>query len=616
MGTKPTGTKRAGMKRRLGRVAQGGRAGSALLASLMIVIVISGLGVVMVQLHSSVTKKQVQAIDQRRAFYVAEAGLSEAFLAVSQGKSGNVGSQAVPASFGRGLYWVEAAELDDGDVALFSTGLCGTGRFAVSAVIRRSTTPLASLGVFADSEMVIEAGVQVDGFDSDAGSFETQALGTGEDSTTGAGARLCSNGDIVLESSGIFPGGPEATAVFGDLRPGPNAAVLMGSGASVTGSTAPAESVVAVPPVSVPALESEGELVHAGSSPAVLTAREVRYDRVRVESGSALTLEGPLTLVVGALELAAGAELIVDTSTGPVCVYCTESCDLEEGSVLSASGSDPTSAALFITASDSVDADGDGDLEHPVRIRATGEFHGAIYVPSTTLSIPSGLRLFGAVAADRVVLEAGARISVDEALAQKSAGVSALPRLICWRIVALPDTPLVSLRLDPKAQLQLKGVEPTESHQAHLEDFVSIEFFDTDGELSSYEGPEAAFDWSEVGVAITTEWSADADFDEDGTAGSGPCAKPSHGGQGGGGHAKPSKPNHEGGHAKPHKLDKPHKAHKPHKPQKQHVKPHKPHAQKKPHEPKAQKKKHHRVHGPGHHHEKTVSGVVHPAWDD
>ncbi|MDP6409923.1 MAG: hypothetical protein QGI46_11145 [Planctomycetota bacterium] len=560
------------MKSGTGRRIDGGRAGSALMASLMIVVVISGLGVVMVQLHSAVTKKHVQAIDQRRAFYVAEAGLSEAFLAVSQGKSGNVGSQSVPASFGRGLYWVDAEELDDGDVALFSTGLCGTGRFSLSAVIRPNTTPLASLGVFADSELVIESGVHVDGFDSDLGSFEAQAIGPEGEGSTGEGAQLRSNGDIIIESGGLLKQGVEATMVFGDLRPGPQGAVLMGGGASVTGSTAPSESAVTVPPITVPVLESEGELVHGAPAPLVLAGREVRYDALRVEAGAIVELQGPLTLVVGALELADGAELLVDTSAGPVCIYCTESCMLREGSLLSGRGMDPTRAALFVS------AEQQADLDDPVRIRAAGAFHGSIYVPRGTLSIPASLRVFGSVAAQRVVLEAGARVSVDAALSERSAGISGLPQLICWRIVALPDTPLVSLRLDPQAQLKIQGVDPPASNLAHLEDFVSIEFFDTAGELSSYEGLATAFDWSDVGQALTTEWSMDESFEEaDGGAGGGTGAlgagesHPSHPG----GHSdKPHKPHHGGHLDKPHKpdhgghLDKPHQPKKPKKPKK------------------------------------------------
>ncbi len=559
------------------------------MASLMIVVVISGLGVVMVQLHSAVTKKQVQAIDKRRAFYVAEAGLSEAFLAVSQGKSGNVGSEAVPASFGRGLYWVDAEELAGGDVALFSTGLCGTGRFSLSAVIRPRTTPLASLGVFADSELVIEVGVQVDGFDSDQGPFESQVVGALGAATTGAGARLRSNGDIVLEGGGFLKQGVDETAVFGDLRPGPEGAVLMSGGASVTGSTAPAQSAVAVPPIDLPGLKSEGELVHSGLTPLVLTACEVRYDALRVASGSTVELVGPLTLVLGALELAPGAELLFDTSAGPVCVYCTTYCVLEQGSQLSSRGMDPTRAALFISAAEPVDIDGDGTLDEPVRIRAQGVFHGSIYAPEGTLSIPSGLRLFGSIAADRVVLEAGARVSVDVALAEKSAGISGLPQLVCWRIVALPDTPLVNLRLDPHALLKIQGVVSPVSHMAHLEDFVSIEFFDTAGALSSYEGPAAEFDWSEVGQAISTQWSADDAFDED--DGGAPATGSGHGGQGHaggkhGGAAGSGKPHESGNHGKPGKPHKPHngghhgKPHKPHngghhgKPTKKH-KPHK-----------------------------------------
>jgi hypothetical protein len=110
---------------------------------------------------------------------------------------------------------------------------------------------------------------------------------------------------------------------------------------------------------------------------------------------------------------------------------------------------------------------------------------------------------------------------------------------------------------------------------AHLEDFVSIEFFDMAGALSSYEGLAAEFDWSEVGQAISTQWSANDAFDEDDGGAPATGGRSGHGGLGhAGGAAGSGKPHESGNHGKPGKPHKPHngghhgkptKKHKPHK---------------------------------------------------
>ena len=89
-----------------GRV-RSGRRGNALVLSLIVVLVVSTLAASFLQLTSAVTRRQANAVDIKQAFYLAESGLTEAYSGLMQGKTGSVGSQADPAIFGRGLFWVE-----------------------------------------------------------------------------------------------------------------------------------------------------------------------------------------------------------------------------------------------------------------------------------------------------------------------------------------------------------------------------------------------------------------------------------------------------------------------------------------------------------------------------
>jgi len=482
----------------------GRRRGSALIASLMVVLVVAGLGVAMVQVHSAVTRKQVRAIDTKRAFYVAEAGLSEAFMALSYGKSGIVADEDVPARFGDGVYWVEATELADGTVALISNGLCGSGRFSLAVVVATEVSPMTELGAFSGRTLTVHEGCVVDGYDSSLGTYAEQ-LPPGE-GDMGGGARIHSNSDVVL--FGDRPG--SAATVQGDVHPGPDGQALMGSAVLVTGSTAPVESAAPLPAIEVPQLESHGDLlIDDPDRPLVLARQEVAYDRLTIAAGATARLDGPLILRVAELIAQPGSTLVLDTVAGPITVICTDSIALHEGSKVSCPGQDPTSLALLIDAHEPEQGDGDGagGDGQPVRIEASGDFYGFLYAPHATLVLPASLRFFGALAADRVVLASGARVSIDRARATARTGLEHLPELVAWHIVSLPDTPLVKLRLDPLGQLALQGITPLETSLAHKERNINIKYFDTTGILRLFTGAEADFDWSAVGVLVAVDWS-------------------------------------------------------------------------------------------------------------
>ena len=64
----------------------GGRRGSALVTSVVVVMLAAAMGAAMLQMQAGVTNRQKLATDQKRALYISEAGLSEGFMALAQGK--------------------------------------------------------------------------------------------------------------------------------------------------------------------------------------------------------------------------------------------------------------------------------------------------------------------------------------------------------------------------------------------------------------------------------------------------------------------------------------------------------------------------------------------------
>ena len=71
------------------------RRGSALVMALIVVMLVSSLGAGFLHLSASVTRRQTDEVEKMRAFYLAEAGLAEAFQAVRMGRSGQVGTERV-----------------------------------------------------------------------------------------------------------------------------------------------------------------------------------------------------------------------------------------------------------------------------------------------------------------------------------------------------------------------------------------------------------------------------------------------------------------------------------------------------------------------------------------
>src|SRR5262245_35226140 len=153
------------MRTRIERGTRRRRSGSALLLALMIVTVTAVMSMAYLQLSLTKNREQKTSVDAKRAFYVAEAGLSESMYGLAIGKSGNVGSPGLPARFGSGVYWVTEKDEGQGRSTLTSTGLCGAGRAAVSLVVEKSSNSVGALGVFGDQHVTVLSGAKIDSWD-------------------------------------------------------------------------------------------------------------------------------------------------------------------------------------------------------------------------------------------------------------------------------------------------------------------------------------------------------------------------------------------------------------------------------------------------------------------
>lgn len=501
--------------------------GSVMFAALAVVLTVTVLASCLLQLSAVTTREQAQSVDTKRAFYLAESGLSESWYGLKVGKSGNIGTAELPASYGDGLLWVEAEDIGAGRTSLTSTGLVGSGRFALSMVVESDGTTVAGMGFFADQDVVIGEDVTVDSYDSSTGPYvevvEVLAKGAGgllgsdglsdsvEEIVGGVAStsRVGSNGDITVNGSPDAP-----TFISGDVQPGPSGSVIVGEGVTIAGSTAPSSKPFELPQIDVPAITSRGDMtVGARGSLSVLPTGESAYGLLRVPAGRTLTINGPVTLVVARFQLDAGANLVLNAGLGPITIHTTEALSWAPGSNVNCLHEDPSSLSLQVSAGVWFDRDGDGDDDPPAQFQPTGHFLGTVYAPNSPLQLAAATEIFGAVAAESLELAEGARLHFDEALAAVNPGTGGDLVVTAWRVVELPDVPLVNERKDPVQALLVKGIVAPLASNAHESVLFKIQFMDWTDTERYWRGDELKFNWLSVKTVIEVAREGDANFD-------------------------------------------------------------------------------------------------------
>lgn len=457
--------------------ATGTRQGSALVMSLVAVATVVVLATSFSQFASSVANRQAQAVNRKRAFYMAEAGLAEAFAGLSCGRSGAVAAPDAPALLGTGVFWVEATELEDGLVRLESTGMVGTGRAELSLVARRGEESVAALGVFSEGALALSPGSVVDAYDSTKGTYASQA--------DKSGAVLGSNGNISIAGISGTP-----SFVKGDVTPGPDAALTTSGTVTVTGSTAKALTTTELPEVEVPEFALEGAQIHGSPYPLVIPAGASGYEALIVQPGAQVLIQGPAQVVLGALTLQANAQLTFDTSAGPIELFVTDALDLAAGSVLTTSSAKPEHVTIQVP----------GVTAQPLALRSSGPFHGVIFAPEADVTVGASFELFGALVAETLAFEGPAKLHFDLHLAQLAAE-SALPTKVSWRLLDLASAS-TNLAMDPFDILGVDRNVLAPPSQAHADQLLVIDYFDFSDVYHTYSGPESAFDWNVVKSVI------------------------------------------------------------------------------------------------------------------
>jgi hypothetical protein len=466
------------------------RRGSALLMSLIAVIGVSALAAGLLQVSSATMRRNQVTLDNRRAFYLAEAGLAEGYAGLAEGRTGNVGTPEVPARYGEGLFWTVSTFLPSGHVELESTGMCGIGRATLAMVAQPVVSSVTGLGVFSSQSLRVEPGSLIDGYDSSQGSYESQADMTATPPHTSGGAIVGSNQGISVA------GGRTGSFIYGDARPGPGQSVVQSGTVTITGSTAPRAEASPLPPVEVPTVAKQAPILHTGPAPFVIPPSTIGYTSLQIGPRQQLVIRGPATVVFDTLMLDAEAEIVIDPTGGRVDLYVEQSLTFASGSLINCLSTNP--ALLTLMVSKTVDP----TAADNVQLNAKGEFYGTLYAPRSNVKIAADFEVFGAAVAQRLTLSNGGKLHVDTELAANSES-DPLPRMVSWRIVDIPHAVAVQ-RIDPFAAL---GVDPAAlplARDAHRDVWLEIRYTDLLLVTRTYSGWASGFDWD--GLTLLTSY--------------------------------------------------------------------------------------------------------------
>ena len=413
------------------------RRGAALLIAMIALTTIVVIGAAFLRLGVSTKNEASSSLDQDRAFYLCEAAIAESSLALAKGKSGGIASQAAPAQFGSGLFWVNTADLGNGDYQLDATAMCDSGRSSIRAVVHQVTPTQFQAALISDQTMNISSNALIDSYDPSKGTYASQPKNFYNTKPyINKGGSIRSNAGINMNSQDVM---------MGNVTPGPGNSVAGIQGSTfINGSTGAASTTVAFPAVTVPAIGSLGAKSVAKSDPVAartLVAGNYHYSSLTLGNQAAFTIQGPATVVVDSFTSNSGCSLAIDATSGPVNLYFTGPSTWVSNMNVTSTSPSARSVSLFFTGSS------------PVDLAANATLIGTIYAPNAPVNVSSNWVVYGAIMAKSMSFASNFQIHYDESLAQSGRNGLPFQSISSWCRIPLPTAQMGKKRSDPFALL-------------------------------------------------------------------------------------------------------------------------------------------------------------------
>ena len=411
------------------------------------------LSLAFLQVSRAASNEVLEQVDQASAFYLAEAGVAEAIEALRSGATGNVGTPQTPAFLANGVVWIEATDIGNNQTRLVATGLKGSGRAALEVVVGTGGggTPMFPGLMMSKERVDLDQGMTIDSYDSSVGSYVAQAVNFANGRAyANDNGHVHSNAEIDLDVN---------AGIFGDAIPGLGFTTTLGGGSSfVSGSTLPALEPFSVAPVVVPVIASSGSLNVAGSQ--TIPSGDHAFDALTIQATGTLTIEGPANVVISDFDTINDAELVIDSTNGPVTIYATATFHYDEKFIVSTASGSPADLVWVITetCNPAVPDDHVGVWDSYIEFQKGAVVVGGIYAPNTFLDFNRNCTVYGAFACRKVDMDRDLYFHYDEFLSNRTIGDGGGGggiEIVSWNPIGLPDEVPVGDRRDPFSMLGL-----------------------------------------------------------------------------------------------------------------------------------------------------------------
>lgn len=383
--------------------------GSALLISLVVILLISAAALMAVNKSSTDMIMSYNQVHEEQAFYVAEAGLKHAIAKLDEDNSWKAGFDNV--AFGQGHYRV--AVVDSTAVAGISDTILIYSRGEVStcvSILEAAAVPdykyPFSYAMFAKDGIVFDKETCTDSWDSDSGSYaQTQLDSLGNIGSNGTiyGAKLVDfGGDISVATEGGITLGPGST-VNGD-----------------TTTTADSVDLDLIPPEEYVWAENNS------NAPSGLSGSNYNYNggthTLTMGAGASLELQGGV-YYFSSIQM--GQESNITIAPGAsVVVYMGGDIVFNQNSTINDGGL-PSDLMIFSQGS--------------LTFNQGNTFSGTFYGPNAHIQYDQTSQVYGSLVGGTIKLDAGACFHYDRALAKVKRRCEAGVDQVTWREI---DDPL------------------------------------------------------------------------------------------------------------------------------------------------------------------------------
>ncbi|MEZ5977756.1 MAG: hypothetical protein R3F34_06015 [Planctomycetota bacterium] len=475
-----------------GRLVASSRRGSTLTVALLLVSGAALMSVITLQRGLQQWQLQAASSEQKLAFYMAEAGLADAFDDLRSGGSGNIGTKEVPATYGSGAFWVESVEDEDQVVFIESTGLFQTTAVRLSQAVQKPKLPIGEYGFFGEGGVVVGENVTIslrEGAGEEEEVVEEPPVDETPTRTRIALPVYPTYGLLDLPLLGSDGGIDLQTgvSVLGDAIPGPGGLVTQVVGSLLSGSSLPEEVHRTLPAIAMPVLDSKPNLSVAANTTQTLATGTHGYGTITVAGRGVLTIEGPASIAVSSLIVQRGGKLSLDTSGGPVHFYVEDFFGLDTNSLVENTSGDASDAIFVIEASATADHDGDGTDEEPVEWLTTRAMTAAIYAPNAKVTVPVGATFQGCITALELEIGDDCNLVYDE----RTRDVDIRGRdyvILSWRTIEIPPDVLKDVRRDLVATAVARGDTPQPAATSRIPATDTFSFTTPEGDTLTYRG--------------------------------------------------------------------------------------------------------------------------------